>query len=69
MGVASGGTSLLEMTVGNFGKAVLIVTHTPVKTCILSPLVKGPDPSPERGGSRDTQNCADQLHVPPTDPD
>lgn len=27
--------------------------------------VKTPDPTPERGRSRDSENSADQLHVPP----
>lgn len=36
---------------------------------ILSPTVKAPYPPAERGGSRDTQDCADQLHVPPANQD
>lgn len=33
------------------------------------PSVEAPDPPPERGGPRDAQNRADQLHVPPADQD
>lgn len=51
-----------------FDKAPLIADST-LKPTFVSPTVKAPDPSPERGGSRDAQDRADQLHVPPANPD
>lgn len=57
----------LRITAKKSDETVLIAPW--IQTFLLSPTVKAPDPSPERGGPWDTQNYADQLHVPPADQD